>query len=102
AAASDTVNSRQPWRASGKTRGSGLRKRRKDLRQPPPANPIPLDEGRSCRIRSARSRHATLARKRERIVISPWWYRGRTYVFAAIYFSGFFLGAAISVATHGR
>ena len=35
-------------------------------------------------------------------MISPWWYRGRTYVFAAIYFAGFFLGAAISVAMHGR
>jgi len=33
---------------------------------------------------------------------SPWWYRGRTWVFAAIYFGGFFLGAAISFATTGK
>ncbi|HET9392101.1 MAG TPA: methyltransferase [Candidatus Rubrimentiphilum sp.] len=33
---------------------------------------------------------------------SPWWYRGRTYVFAAIYFGGFFFGALVSVALHGR
>jgi len=35
-------------------------------------------------------------------VNSPWWYRGRTYVFAAIYFAGFFFGAFVSVAVHGR
>jgi protein-S-isoprenylcysteine O-methyltransferase Ste14 len=34
--------------------------------------------------------------------MSPWWYRGRTFVFAAIYFAGFFLGAAISFAMSGR
>jgi protein-S-isoprenylcysteine O-methyltransferase Ste14 len=34
--------------------------------------------------------------------LSPWWYRGRTWVFAALYFSGFFFGAAVSVALHGR
>jgi protein-S-isoprenylcysteine O-methyltransferase Ste14 len=33
---------------------------------------------------------------------SPWWYRARSFVFAAIYFAGFFLGAAISVAISGR
>jgi protein-S-isoprenylcysteine O-methyltransferase Ste14 len=33
---------------------------------------------------------------------SPWWYRARSGVFAAIYFAGFFLGAAVSVALHGR
>jgi protein-S-isoprenylcysteine O-methyltransferase Ste14 len=33
---------------------------------------------------------------------SPWWYRGRTWVFAAFYFAGFFLGGAVSVAVHGR
>lgn len=34
--------------------------------------------------------------------LSPWWYRGRTWVFAAIYFAGFFLGAVVSAAMHGR
>ena len=34
--------------------------------------------------------------------MSPWWYRGRTLVFAAIYFAGFFLGGAISFATTGK
>lgn len=34
--------------------------------------------------------------------LSPWWYRGRTWVYAALYFGGFFFGAAISAATYGR
>lgn len=33
---------------------------------------------------------------------SPWWYRGRTWIFAAIYFAGFFIGAAVSVAAYGK
>lgn len=33
---------------------------------------------------------------------SPWWYRGRTWVFAAIYFAGFLLGGAVSGAMRGR
>ncbi len=36
-----------------------------------------------------------------RIDRSPWWYRERTWVFAAIYFAGFFIGAAVSVAVYG-
>jgi len=31
---------------------------------------------------------------------SPWWYRGRTWVFAALFFAGFFIGAFVSVALH--
>ncbi len=33
---------------------------------------------------------------------SPWWYRERTWIFAAIYFAGFFIGAAVSVAAYGK
>jgi protein-S-isoprenylcysteine O-methyltransferase Ste14 len=33
---------------------------------------------------------------------SPWWYRGRTWVFAVIYFAGFFIGAGVSVAAYGK
>lgn len=31
---------------------------------------------------------------------SPWWYRGRTWVFAAIFFAGFIIGAFVSFASH--
>lgn len=33
---------------------------------------------------------------------SPWWYRGRAWVFAVIYFAGFFTGAAVSIAIDGK
>jgi protein-S-isoprenylcysteine O-methyltransferase Ste14 len=33
-------------------------------------------------------------------VSSPWWYRGRTLVFAGIFFAGFFIGAFVSFAMH--
>lgn len=32
---------------------------------------------------------------------SPWWYRGRTWIFALLYFAGFFFGGLISKITHG-
>ncbi len=32
---------------------------------------------------------------------SPWWYRGRSWMFGAIYFAGFFFGAVVSTAVHG-
>ena len=31
---------------------------------------------------------------------SPWWYRGRTWVFAAIFFAGFVIGGFVSGALH--
>ncbi len=31
---------------------------------------------------------------------SPWWYSGRTWVFAAIFFAGFFIGGFVSGALH--
>ena len=31
---------------------------------------------------------------------SPWWYRGRTWVFAAIFFTGFLIGGFVSGARH--
>lgn len=33
--------------------------------------------------------------------MSPWWYRGRTWVFAALYFAGFFLGGLVSAKVYG-
>jgi len=33
-------------------------------------------------------------------VTSPWWYRGRTWVFAAIFFAGFFIGGFVSGMLH--
>jgi protein-S-isoprenylcysteine O-methyltransferase Ste14 len=33
-------------------------------------------------------------------MMSPWWYRGRTWVFAAIFFAGFFIGGFVSGALH--
>lgn len=32
---------------------------------------------------------------------SPWWYRGRTWVFALLYFAGFFIGGMVSKRTSG-
>ncbi|HEV2262879.1 MAG TPA: isoprenylcysteine carboxylmethyltransferase family protein [Candidatus Rubrimentiphilum sp.] len=37
----------------------------------------------------------------QRPLESPWWYRGRTWVFALLYFAGFFFGAVVSKVVHG-